>query len=273
MTSAQSAGLVEPAAAVRVSIVMPVFNAAGTLRRSIDSVLAQTFTDFELIVVDDASSDDSAAIIAAYAERDERIRSLRQSVNSGVAYARNLALAAARGSHIAFLDSDDRWHPRKLQLQLVQMLQSGARLSCTSYCRVAEDDRVLSFVQPPARVHHADLLRGNSIALSSAMYERSLGDARFREIGHEDYVFWLDLVQRAGSVVCIESDEPLASYLVRSGSVSSNKLRAARWQWQIYRRVVGLGLVESMICMANYAAGALRKRRQGSSQKSMTIPD
>ncbi len=243
-----------------VSVVMPVFNAQETLRRSIDSVLQQTYTALELIVVDDASGDDSSRIIDEYADRDARVRVHRQEANAGVAAARNVAIVAARGSHIAFLDSDDWWHPRKLELQLAQMRQTGAKVSYTAYCRVAEDGRLLSTVTPPAVVSYADMLRGNPIGHLTGVYDRSLGDAKFGRIGHEDYVFWLDLVKRAGGAICIRADEPLAWYLVRAGSISSNKLRAASWQWHIYRRVAGLGMIESVRYMVHYVAGALRKR-------------
>lgn len=243
-----------------VSVVMPVYNAARWLKRPVESVLAQTHRALELIAVDDGSSDDSVALIEAYARGDDRIRLLRQPQNGGVAAARNAGLDMARGDYVAFLDADDWWHPRKLELQLAAMRSSGAQVSYAAYQRMAEDGRLLSRVTPPARVTWRDMLGSNFIGHLTGMYARRLGDARFRRIGHEDYVFWLEQVRRAGYAIRVDHNEPLAYYLVRDGSVSANKLRAARWQWAIYRDVEGLGFFRSLVCMSRYAWNAVAKR-------------
>ncbi|WP_077439417.1 glycosyltransferase family 2 protein [Rhodanobacter sp. C01] len=244
-----------------VSVIMPVYNAAAWLRRAVDSVLAQSHANVELVAVDDGSRDDSLEILEAYARADTRVRVQRQSGNGGVAAARNAGIAAAHGDFIAFLDADDWWHPAKLERQLAGMRESGALISYAAYWRVAEDGRVLGQVTPPARVEWRDMLASNFIGNLTGMYARSLGDVPFRRIGHEDYVFWLEQVRRAGSAVCVESAEPLAWYLVRERSLSANKLRAAAWQWAIYREVEKLGMARSVWCMFRYAWHALAKRR------------
>jgi glycosyltransferase involved in cell wall biosynthesis len=241
---------------------MPVFNAEATLRRAIDSVLQQSHSAFEVIAVDDGSLDASWALLQAYAAADPRVRPLRVAANGGVAAARNLALAAAAGQFVAFLDSDDWWHPQKLERQLATMRNTGALVSYTAFQRVGEDGRVLSNVVPPREVRYRDMLRSNHIGNLTGMYARDLGDMRFLRIGHEDYVFWLDCVRRAGRAVCVPSDEPLAWYLVRANSVSSNKIRAATWQWRIYRDIEKLGLAASIYYMAFYICHALSKRRR-----------
>ena len=104
------------------------------------------------------------------------------------------------------------------------------------------------------------MLRSNHIGNLTGMYDRRLGDARFRKVGHEDYVFWLELVRRAGVAARVPHAEPLARYLVRGGSVSANKLRAARWQWRIYRDIEGIGWLRSARLMLHYGWHALRKR-------------
>ncbi len=244
-----------------VSVIMPVYNAEAWLRRAVDSVLQQSHRNLELIVVDDGSADSSAAMLEALACVDSRMRVQRQMVNGGVADARNAGVAMARGDYVAFLDADDWWHPAKLERQLTSLRRSGALISYGEYWRVAEDGRVLSRVTPPARVDWRDMLASNFIGNLTGMYARTLGDLPFRRIGHEDYVFWLEQVRRAGHAVRVESDEPLAWYLVRESSLSANKLRAAGWQWVIYREVEGLGLLRSMLCMLRYVWHALRKRR------------
>lgn len=251
-----------PPGDVLVSVVMPVYNAESTMRRSIESVLAQTFRGLELILVDDGSRDASSAIIEEYARLDPRVRPLRQA-NAGVAAARNAGIAAARGSHIAFLDSDDWWAPRKLELQLAEMRRSSALVVYSGYQRVAEDGRLLSHVRPQARVGYRAMLRSNHIGNLTGIYDRRIGDAGFHRIGHEDYVFWLDRVRRAGFAVCAPSAEPLAFYLVREGSVSANKLRAAGWQWRIYREFERMSLPRAGWYMLQYAIHAVRKRVAG----------
>nr|WP_295375578.1 glycosyltransferase family 2 protein [Pseudoxanthomonas sp.] len=244
----------------RVSVIMPVYNAEQTLLRSAESVLAQTFGRVELILIDDGSRDGSAAIIAELAARDDRVVAIRQA-NAGVAAARNAGLRAARGTHIAFLDSDDWWVPRKLELQLARMRQTGARICYASYQRVAEDGRLLSKVSPPLSVDYRRMLGSNHIGNLTGIYERGLGEASFQRMGHEDYVFWLERVRQAGSAVRVEDDEPLAYYLVRNGSVSANKLRAAGWQWRIYRQVEGLSAPRAAWYMIHYIRNALWKRK------------
>ena len=245
----------------RVSVIMPVFNAEKTMRRSIESVLVQTHRALELIAVDDGSSDASVTILREYAASDPRVRVMLQDANGGVAAARNAGLREASGSHVAFLDSDDWWHLRKLELQLQQMDAAGALVSYASYQRMAEDGRTLSIVHPPAVVGYAEMLRGNHIGNLTGIYDRRMGDGSFRKIGHEDYVFWLERVRQAGRAIRVEHDEPLAYYLVRDGSVSANKLRAAAWQWRIYRDVESLGLLRASWYFMHYARNALSKRR------------
>jgi len=249
------------AASPRVSVIMPAYNAASSIARSVDSVLAQTHRDLELIIVDDASTDGTTALIERYANRDARVRPLLQARNAGVAAARNAGIAAASGAYIAFLDSDDWWHPRKLELSLAQMQSAGARVSYSAYQRISEDGRVLSHVNPPATLTHADMLRSNFIGNLTGMYERSLGDGEFPRMGHEDYVFWLQMVRKTGTAVRVDHDEPLAFYLVRKQSVSSNKVHAAGWQWRIYRDVERMGVLRACGYMVMYVWNALAKRR------------
>ncbi len=242
-----------------VSVVMPVYNAEATMARSIDSVLGQSHRHVELILVNDGSRDGSAAIMEAYAERDPRVVAVHQA-NGGVAAARNRGLQAARGTHVAFLDSDDWWDADKLAIQLAHMARTGARVCYTAYQRVAEDGRALTMVVPPERVDYAGMLYSNRIGNLTGIYERSLGEVAFQKMGHEDYVFWLDRVRRAGHAERVPEARPLAYYLVRGGSVSSNKLRAAGWQWRIYREIERLNWPRSAWCMLHYMAHALLKR-------------
>ena len=248
------------AAGLRVSVVMPAYEAAETIERSMQSVLLQTHQDVELIVVDDCSHDGTWALIEQAAASDPRVMALRQASNGGVAAARNAGIAAATGRYLAFLDSDDWWRQDKLQVQLAHMQQAGAQVSYSVYQRVTGDGQLISTVRPPLSVRYGDMLKSNCIGNLTGLYDRCLGDGRFEKVGHEDYVFWLAMVRRAGRAVCAGYPEPLAFYLVRPGSLSANKLRAARWQWHIYRRVEQLGWLRSGWYFMHYVARALAKR-------------
>ena len=249
------------AAVPTVSVIMPAWNAAATIAESMRSALAQTHAGIQLVVVDDCSTDATWEIVQAQATADARVLAIRQRANGGVAAARNAGLEAATGTHIAFLDSDDCWHPDKLTRQLAHMRGSGAMICYAAYRRVDEAGRELSRVSPPVRVDYPAMLRSNRIGNLTGIYDRRLGDARFRKIGHEDYVFWLEMVRRAGSAERVPGDEPLADYLVRGESLSGNKLKAARWQWRIYRESEGLGPVRAGLYFLQYAGNALAKRR------------
>lgn len=244
----------------KVSVVMPAYNAAQTLQASMASVLGQSYAALELLVVDDGSRDAGPALAEAAAERDPRVVPIRQLRNGGVAAARNLGIEAATGGIVAFLDSDDTWHPAKLERQVAHMHATGAQVSYGAYRRVDSQGRVLSQVRPPPSVRHADMLKSNRIGNLTGAYDRRLGDMRFQRVGHEDYVFWLELVRRAGQALRIPGPAPVADYLVSGSSLSGNKLRAARWQWRIYRDIERLDPLRSGWYFAHYAGNALLKR-------------
>lgn len=244
----------------RVSVIMPAYNAAATLHASMASVFAQTHADIELLVIDDCSRDATWEMIREAAAREPCVVPIRMPSNGGVAAARNAGIDAATGTHIAFLDSDDRWMPRKIERQLAHMAATGTLVSYTGYRRFDESGKTLSTVRPPVEVRYADMLKSNRIGNLTGVYDRALGDGRFRKIGHEDYVFWLQMVRRAGIARRVPEDEPLAEYLVRTGSLSADKRKAARWQWDIYRKVEGLDPVRAGWYFVHYAANAVIKR-------------
>lgn len=242
-----------------VSIVMPAYNAGRYLGSAIESVLAQTWPHWELLVVNDASKDDTAEIALRYQQQDTRIRVLQQPVNQGVAAARNRALAEARGEFIAFLDSDDLWLPEKLSLQLDFLRKHNARVVYSGYIRMDENGTETGTVVPPSRIDYRGLLKGNVIGNLTGMYSAAaLGKQQFGKFRHEDYVAWLALVRRAGEARGLP--QPLGRYRVYAGSTSGNKLRTIGWQWRIYRDSEGLSLPRSGALMLHYACHALAKR-------------
>lgn len=243
-----------------VSVVTPAFNAAWIVGEAIRSVQSQTFTDWELVIVDDCSTDSTAAVIGQFASSDERIRLLRQTVNSGPAGARNAALAASRGRFVAFLDSDDLWLPRKLEQQLSFMEQCGAPISHTAYRRFREDPKRAGPLLAARPVFdYRELLKNPGIACLTAVVDRQrTGPFSIPLVRNEDYALWLSLLRKGHESRGLDVD--LARYRVSAGSVSGNKLRSAKWVWDIYRGVEKLSLPYASWCFAHYAIHAVRKR-------------
>ncbi len=191
----------------------PAYNADQYVKRATQSVLSQRDVDFEWIIVDDCSTDNTFAALRAEVGDDPRIRLIRTSHNAGVSAARNLGLSKATGEYICFLDIDDTWAPDKLIVQYRFMEGTGADVTAMDYLRVDEAQRPLGLVRAPAVISFRMMLNSNRIGNLTAMVRRSLlGDTRFRQIGHEDYVFWLDIVRRVKLILRVP--HPAAALLL-----------------------------------------------------------
>ncbi|MGG4775534.1 glycosyltransferase family 2 protein [Paenalcaligenes sp. Me52] len=239
------------------SIVMPAYNAASTIKGSIDSVLAQVYTDYELIAVNDCSKDNTLQILRDYAEQDSRIRVINLENNSGVAVARNAAIEMAAGRYIAFLDSDDLWEPRKLAVQL-ETLNSGADVVYAMYTRFYPDGKQ-SQVNVPEVGDYKKLLTGNFIGNLTGVYDQEkLGKIFQKKVHHEDYLMWLEILEKTDYALGIQ--ENLAYYRVGEDSLSANKIQSAKWTWDIYRKYCGLNLFSSMYFFSLYVLNSIIKR-------------
>ena len=250
----------------QVSIITPAYNAEPFISATIESVLGQSFQDWELLVADDVSSDRTPEIVAGFADRDPRVRLLRRGRNGGPAAARNTALRAAAGRYIAFLDNDDLWLREKLARQVTFMQENDCAISYTAYRRMSEDGRKIGpIIQVPSRLTYAQLLRNTAIANMTAMVDRQqTGPFELVETWYDDYILWLSLLRRGFTAAGLSED--LARYRVVSRSVSSNSLRAATWVWRVYRDHEGLSPIHATWCLLHYAARATHKRwasRQG----------
>lgn len=243
-----------------VSVIMPAFAAERFLPATLASVRAQTFADWECLVVDDASPDRTAELAAQAAAADPRIKPIRQPTNRGVAAARNAALAAATGRYVAFLDADDLWLPAKLERQLAFMRETGAGLSCTAFRRIDESGaRVGRLIPAPRRMTWQRLLKNTAIATLTAMVDREkTGPFAMTEARRDDMILWLTLLRRG--CLALGLNEDLARYRVVPGSLSSRRVRAAGWVWDVYREQAGLGPLRSLWCLGHYAANATLKR-------------
>lgn len=223
-----------------VSIVMPSFNAAETISASINSVLEQSYEDWELIVVDDCSSDGTADIARQFANRDRRIIVLTNDVNFGAGFSRNKAIGVSSGKYISFLDADDVWIQSKLAKQVRYMEKTGALFTYTAYQKFS-DSGLGGVIIPPIRVTHNQLLYGNVIGCLTVMFNAEvLGRQTMPLIRkRQDMGLWLKLLKICE--VAHGIPEVLACYRIDSG-MTQNKLSAAMYQWRLYRQVVGLGV-------------------------------
>lgn len=244
-----------------VSIIMPVHNAAAFLAEAIASVQAQTMTNWELLAVDDGSTDGSAAILAEMAAKDARIHPLTTGANKGAGHARNHAMDVARGKWLAFLDADDLWLPQKLAVQLQAMAQADVPFSCTAYLRrdLASGRETPIGVPPTAK--RSTLLKTNTVACSTAMVRRDvIGARRMPNLRRrQDFLFWLDILTATPKVLGLP--QPLTIYRQHRASLSAPKSRAAADTWVMYRRGLGLPLVPALWNFAHYALRGLLRHR------------
>lgn len=244
-----------------VSIITPSFNSANYISNTIDSILSQTFTEWELLIIDDCSTDDSIEIITEWCKKDSRINLIQLHENSGAAVARNSGIEVARGRYIAFLDSDDKWLPNKLEKQLKFMQKNNYDFTYTAYNKVTPDGTILGEMGVPNKLQYSDLLKKCEIGCLTAMYDTArLGKIYMPLIRkRQDLGLWLRILKETKYAYGL--NEILASYTVRNNSISSNKRQAAMYTWKLYREVEMLPLHKAIYYFSHYAInGVLRTK-------------
>jgi len=245
-----------------VSIITANYNAQKFIANTIKSVLAQTYQNWEMIIVDDCSRDDSISIIKEYMKLDERIKLIELKQNFGAAIARNRAIEIANGRFIAFLDSDDLWKSDKLEKQINFMLENKYSFTYTNYNLIDEDSiEYGKTFEAPKYVSYNNLLKTCSIGCLTAIYDTQyLGKVYMPVISkRQDYALWLKILKKIDKAYCLE--EPLAMYRTRSNSISSNKLKASIYQWKIYREIEQLSMLKSCYYFMQYAFYGINKYR------------
>ena len=243
-----------------VSVIMPAYNTEKYIEEAIRSVVSQTVQDWELVVIDDCSTDATRQVIKDLCEGDQRIRLYENESNMGVAKTRNRGFQLAQGEYVALLDSDDVWAKEKLEAQLAAMRESGADLCYTSYALINDQgERIRRDYLVPAYVLLEDMLRENHIGCSTVMLRAQTA----REYGfntgfyHEDYELWLRLLKDGRKAV--GCTDVLASWRYVQNSRSFNKIKSAKNRWAIYRKRLGLSVLESLALLGAYATAGLRK--------------
>nr|WP_215115824.1 glycosyltransferase family 2 protein [Exiguobacterium sp. s80] len=226
---------------------MPAYNAEENIGESIQSVMNQTFKNWELIIVDDCSKDSTQSIIKETCIQDSRVKYHKLTQNSGAAVARNLAIEKAKGEYIAFLDSDDLWFPNKLETQINFMTCRNYIFTCTFYNKIDEKGNDMKrIVTSNSSMNYNDLLHncpGNSTVIYNAnkLGEKFLIPSIKKR---NDYLMWLKVIKKAESIFCL--DLVMGSHRIRRESLSKNKFSLVKYHWIIYRKIEKLNPIYSL---------------------------
>jgi len=242
------------------SIITPSHNSEQFIGQTIDSVIAQTYTNWEMIIVDDCSPDNSNAIIEEYIKKDNRIKLIKLDENSGAAVSRNRAMKEAKGRYIAFLDSDDYWHEEKLEKQIALMKDNDIALSFTAYDRVEESSSKFIDTQfVPTKVDYKTLLKQNIMGCLTVMYDtKKLGKVYMPNIlRRQDYALWLKILKQVPYAHGL--DKSLAYYRVRTSSISSNKIIASGYHWKVLRDIEKLPIYKAIYYFGWYTYKSIMK--------------
>lgn len=243
-----------------VSIITPAYNAEVYIAETIDSVQKQSYLNWELLIIDDCSTDNTCSIVEMYSHNDGRIKLIRQPMNGGVARARNTGLENAKGSFIAFLDSDDKWANDKLYKQMQFMELSNCVFCYSQYQNFNSITGALGrIIRIPNKMRANDILGNTAIGCLTVLINKSVvGDFRMPLLGHtEDNVTWYEILQKGYTAYGIQ--ETLAYYRVGNSSLTSNKGKAAKQQWSVYREYFKFSRHLSLYYFSKYCINAVIK--------------
>ena len=241
-----------------VSIITPMYNSENFIEETILSVLKQSYTNWEMLIIDDGSKDKSIEIVEKYLGRDNRIKLIKNIINKGASLTRNIGIEKSCGRYIAFLDSDDVWFPIKLEEQIKFMHDKNVALSYSSYEKIDESgNHIKNIMISNANPTYNELLKSNHIGCLTAMIDLKV--MNFKKVympnikTRHDHGLWLAILKKgfnaSGNV------KILAKYRHRSGSISFDKVKSAQFQWKLYRQVEKINIIASafyMLCWAWY---------------------
>ena len=236
-----------------VSIIMPAYNAEIFFEETLNSIINQSYDHWELIVVDDQSTDHTVQLIERLAHKEKRIRLIKSKTNNGPAVSRNMALEKAKGRWIAFLDSDDLWLENKLEQTIKFSCDEDAPFVFTSYRRFKHGTHdVGRIITAPDQRNYKQLLGNNVIATSTVLIDRNkIPDVKMENYYYDDFVCWLSILKSGITARGLNID--LMRYRVIAGSVSRNKFKSALKVWDVYRRSERLSSLEALIFFLKYA--------------------
>lgn len=243
-----------------ISVIMPLYNSERFIEQSVYSVLHQTYDNWEMLIVDDQSNDNSFLMVQAFAKKDNRIRIFRNDKNSGSAKSRNVGLLNCHGHYVAFLDADDFWEPDFLEKQMDFLSRTKSYIVTSGYIRKAPKSST-EFI-PPAIIEAKSILSGNPLSCLSTLFSREkANDILFDEnlLKAEDLLFWYRILQAEGPA----RGNPLvlATYTIHNSSKSRKKVKLIKWQWKIYRQKIGLTFFQSALHLCKWALYGIKKYR------------
>ena len=241
-----------------VSVIMPAYNAEKYISESIESVLTQSYQNWELLITDDRSNDNTQQIVEEYCVRDKRIKLFINKENGGAGVARNNSIEKAEGRFIAFLDADDQWLPEKLTKQIAFMLENNYKFTFTAYQKL-ESGQLKGSVTPPESINYRKLLSSNVIGCLTAIYDtQALGKLYMPLIRkRQDMGLWLDILKQVPKAYSLP--DILALYRVDSG-MTQNKFKILKWQWLFYRKNLNLNIFEAIQCFSVYMVRGFFKK-------------
>ena len=230
-----------------VSIVTPTYNCGKFITETIESVIGQTYKNWEMIIVDDCSKDNTQEIVKKYLKNDKRIKYIKFEKNQGAAIARNTAIREAKGRYIAFLDSDDLWSKDKLEKQINFMKKNSYSFTCTAYEQIDENNNLLNkIIRPKIKADYNRILLDCPVGNSTVMYNvDELGKFEVPNIRkRNDDALWLQILKKEKYIYGL--NEILMQYRIRQNSISSNKLDLIKYHWQLYRQIEHLSIFRSV---------------------------
>lgn len=236
-----------------ISIITPCYNSEGTIQQTIESVINQTYQNWEMLIIDDCSTDNSADVIKRYADRDNRIRYFRTDSPSGSpSMPRNIGIEKASGKYIAFLDADDLWFPDKLEKQVSFLENNDYSFIYSDYEKMNHLGRRNNrLIKMPESSSFWDVIQTCTIPCLTVMMTREIiGKTRFKFIPKEDFAFWLDILKKG--VIAYNVGQVLAIYREQNKSRSSNKIDMIRKQWTVLRKVEGVKPIVASYFMFQY---------------------
>ena len=241
-----------------VSVITPMYNSEKFIEESIDSVLKQTYTNWEMIIIDDGSNDNSVGIVKKYLNTYTRIKLIENNINKGASLARNIGIEKSLGRYIAFLDSDDVWYPQKLEEQIKFMNDEKVALSFSSYEKVDELGNHLKNIRiTNTKPSYNDLLKSNHIGCLTAIIDLKIMNFKKTYMPdiktRHDHGLWLSILK--DGFTASGNTKVLAKYRHRSGSISFSKIKSAYYQWKLYREIEKINIFSSiynMFCWAYY---------------------
>lgn len=246
-----------------VSIIIPVYNAAKYLNYTIESIQKQTYQNYEIILIDDKSTDNSLEIIKKYAEKNKKIKYYAFEQNKGTAVARNVALSMSRGRFIAYIDADDKWKNDKLEKQINYMTKNNYYFTCSDYEKINENGKSLKkIIKMPTKIDYNIYIRNTIIQTVGVIVDTKYISKKLLEMPNlrrrQDAATWCQILK--SGYICYRVPEVLCYYRIHSGSLSSNKFKSVKGTWYLYRKIEHLSFIKSSLCFCGYVFNAIKKR-------------